>query len=543
MTELVYREISCQKAVNGTNFAQGNQDYNFSIGNPTAWLPHKSYFRVTMSLRALRRNANGVQQVPAQPTFQDQMAFADGAIACLYNNVYFRAGGQDVSSIVNYVPQAHALKTRVMKSGAWMKSIGKSAYMVEADFQKRVAQIASDDPLFSDDHEGSYINLTTLPSVPNNVNIDGTTGVVSAGGLNPVTPIYGNLEVGDFVTINNGAAYRVMVAGGAGTLELSYRGGNLANVNLSYGIRPTRRDGGQRNIIFGLWQPPIGIFQHDKPMGPGDYRFALNPNSNYQRAAVQSTRLNGLNNVDPPALLTDDGGLVPSSDPNSNFATNGDFALNILDVKLYVATVKVSIPQEISMLELIEMEVITKPISSANASYEFVVPSSTIALAFFSQSGAAGSNTMVPPTMFRQDALANPQSNQNLLRSLQITYANCTKPSTRWGSDYNNVVGSGAAAVGTVNELQQRYNDDLQETGLIANHGGAESFGEWLQRGPYFYYSFNRDREDRSTQVQVAAEFASFEAGANLMLVAFYSRVTEITVSGGQVQAVRNFNR
>ena len=195
------------------------------------------------------------------------------------------------------------------------------------------------------------------------------------------------------------------------------------------------------------------------------------------------------------------------------------------------------------MLELIEMEVITKPISSANASYEFVVPSSTIALAFFSQSGAAGSNTMVPPTMFRQDALANPQSNQNLLRSLQITYANCTKPSTRWGSDYNNVVGSGPAAVGTVNMLQQRYNDDLQETGLIANHGGAESFGEWLQRGPYFYYSFNRDREDRSTQVQVAAEFASFEAGANLMLVAFYSRVTEITVSGGQVQAVRNFNR
>jgi len=93
---------------------------------------------------------------------------------------------------------------------------------------------------------------------------------------------------------------------------------------------------------------------------------------------------------------------------------------------------------------------------------------------------------------------------------------------------------------GTINELQQRYNDDLQETGLISNHGGAESFGEWLQRG---YYSFNRDREDRSTQVQVAAEFASIEAGANLMLVAFYSRVTEISVSGGQVQAVRGLNR
>ena len=542
MTELVYREISCQKAVNGTNFAQGNQDYNFSIGNPTAWLPSKSYFRVTMSLRALGRSALGAQQVPAQPTTQDQLAFADGAIACLYNNVYFRAGGQDVSSIVNYVPQAHALKTRVMKSGAWMNSVGKSAYMVEADFQKRVAQIAADDPLFSDAQEGSYINLTTAPAIPNNVDIS-AAGVVSAAAAGSVAPIYANLAVGDYVTVNNGAAYRVEVAGVAGTLTLSYRGAALANANLTYGIKSARRDGGQRNIVYGLWQPPIGIFQHDQPMGPGDYRFALNPNSNYQRAAVQSTRLNGLSNANPPVLLTDNGGLVPSSDPNSDIASAGDFALNIIDVKLYVATVKVSIPKEISMLELIEMEVITKPIISANASYEFVVPSSTIALAFFSQSGAAGSNTMVPPTMFRQDVVANPQRNQNLLRSLQITYANCTKPSTRWASQYDNTVGGGLTVGGTVNELQQRYNDDLQETGLIANHGGAESFGEWLQRGPYFYYSFNRDREDRSTQVQVAAEFDSIEVGANLMLVAFYSRVTEISVSGGQVQSVRGLNR
>jgi len=55
--------------------------------------------------------------------------------ATLYTNVYFRSGGQ-----VNYVPQAHALKTRVMRSGAWMNSVGKSAYLVEADFQKPVAQ-------------------------------------------------------------------------------------------------------------------------------------------------------------------------------------------------------------------------------------------------------------------------------------------------------------------------------------------------------------------------------------------------------------------
>lgn len=544
MTELVYREISCQKAVNGTNFTQGNQDYNFSIGNPTAWLPSKSYFRVTMSLRALGRGANGVQQAPAQPTFQDQMAYADGAISCLYNNVYFRANGQDVSVITNYVPQAHALKTRVMRSGAWLNSVGRSAYMAEADFQKRVAQIASDDPLFPDVEQGDYIHLTTAPSIPNNVDIS-NVGVVSNAAVGPVAPLYANLAVGDYVLVNNASGpYQVQVAGGSGVLTLSYRGAAVANANLTYGIRSARRDGGQRNVVFGLWQPPIGIFQHDQPMGAGDYRFSLNPNSNYQRAAVQSKRLNGLSNANPPVLLADNAGLVPSSDPGSDAATSGDFALNIIDVKLYIATLKVSIPSSISMMELIEMEVTTKPIVSANASYEFTVPSSTIALAFFSQSGNAGFNTYIPPTMFRQDGVANSQRNQNLVRSLQITYANSTKPSTRWATDtYDNNVPGGAMVGGSVNELQQRYGDDLHETGLIANHGGAESFGEWIQRGPYFYYSFNRDREDRSTNVQVAVEFASVEAGANLMLCAFYSRVTELTAKDGQITQVRSLNR
>ena len=139
------------------------------------------------------------------------------------------------------------------------------------------------------------------------------------------------------------------------------------------------------------------------------------------------------------------------------------------------------------------------------------MPSSTLALAFFPQSGNAG---FVSPTRFVQSSGENGTAildNQNLVRSLQITYANTTKPSTRWASTYDNVLGASGAAVGTADELQQLYSDNLQETRVIKNHGGAETLGEWLQRGPYFYYSFSRDREDRATQVQVAVEFASIE--------------------------------
>ena len=545
MTELVYREISCQKAVNGNNFSQGNQDFNFSIGNPTAWIPSKSYFRVRASLRAIGR-VGGAVVVPAQPTTADQLTFADDALACLYNNVYFRAGGQDVSSIVNYVPQAHALKTRVMKSGAWLNSVGKSAYMMEADFQKRVTQVASDNILYANG-QGEYVGVSLLPSIPayvSTVTQIGTTGIAALVAIGS-SFLTSGLAIGDFVVFGGGR-YQVSAVTDATNINIRtvdfFPVAAGANNFPIFGLKMRRRDGGQRNIVQGLFQPPIGIFQHSEPMGAGDYRFSMNPNTNYQRAAVQSTRLNGQSLV---GLLTDNAGLVPSTDPESSAITNGDFALNILDVKLYVATIKVSIPKEISLLELMEMEITTKTITGTNMSFEFTVPSSTLALAFFSQSGNAGSNTFVSPTRFVQASGKNGTAilnNQNLVRSLQITYANTTKPSTRWASTFDNVLGA-TAGVGTANELQQRYNDDLQETRLIENHGGAESIGEWLQRGPYFYYSFSRDREDRATQVQVAVEFESIEEGANIMLAAFYSRVVEISVANGSVQEVRSLNR
>jgi hypothetical protein len=144
----------------------------------------------------------------------------------------------------------------------------------------------------------------------------------------------------------------------------------------------------------------------------------------------------------------------------------------------------------------------------------------------------------VTPTQFicnRPTDVANPAApgSQNTLESLQITYANMTKPSTRWDSEFKD----------DINKFQQRYIDDLTECRLIESDGGAESFGEWLQRGPYYFYSFNRDREDKSTQVQLSASFTDMEADAQMFLVAMYSRVTEISVDDGTVQSVRSLNR
>jgi hypothetical protein len=493
MTELIYREISCQKSVIGADFERGNQDYNFSMGAPTAWIPSKSYFRITLKLSSTSDAAGAGNQ----PTISNQLAFADNVAACLYNNAYFKAGGQDVSSIVNYIPQASALLHRTSKSQAWLNSIGKSAYMLNADFQERVNVTASDD-LLNVSSQQEYVAAGGDDGL-GTVTITEATGAVAGAGTK-----LNLLAIGDILVVG-GVHFKVTTAAtnpAGAAMVVSAKlvtSGNITGI--CYGLKMKRRDGGSRNQVHVLFQPPIGIFQHHEPMGAGDYRFSLNPNSNFKKACVESTR-------DP---------LTPGT----------SFDITVQDVKLYIATVKTNIPKSITNLALVEMLVQTKP-ASANRTYEFTVPSSTLSLCFFVQSGDAGSNTQSPPTTFKCK-----DRSQNNIESLQITYANMTKPSTRWDSEFKD----------GINKFQQRYIDDLTECRLIESDGGAESFGEWLQRGPYYFYSFNRDREDKSTQVQLSAQFTSIEADAQMFLVAMYSRVTEISVDEGIVQSVRSLDR
>ena len=122
---------------------------------------------------------------------------------------------------------------------------------------------------------------------------------------------------------------------------------------------------------------------------------------------------------------------------------------------------------------------------------------------------------------------------ESSLQSLQITYANCTKPSTRWDSEYST----------TKNGMLQRYIDSQIESGLINSSGGSESFKDWMQRGAMYSYSFDRDSQDKSTNVQLAINYNGLLDGvdhANVFLVAFYSRATEITTQNGTVVSVRS---
>jgi hypothetical protein len=211
--------------------------------------------------------------------------------------------------------------------------------------------------------------------------------------------------------------------------------------------------------------------------------------------------------------------LVP--DPTSvNF--------EILELKLYIALIQDTVQQSgVESLFFSEQHLQSKPMTGLANSLDFTVPPSTKMIAFFLQSNKAGSDTRIPPSKFR--ALGNYELG---VKSFQLTYANRSRPSTKWESGFDT----------TRNTMQQRFWDTYQECGLAELQGGTETMQEWMDRGPIYVYRFDRDSNDKSTLVQLQLEVDRYEPNCNVMLCAFYTRTVEIAYQNGMITDVKSLN-
>ena len=75
---------------------------------------------------------------------------------------------------MNYVPQAAAAKIRLQKTGAWLNTIGKDAYMLESSFSKRLSKFCRTAlPGLDDDYEKNLLNSDGKSSCTLDVGTDG----------------------------------------------------------------------------------------------------------------------------------------------------------------------------------------------------------------------------------------------------------------------------------------------------------------------------------------------------------------------------------
>lgn len=483
-------QISCQRTVAGAQFDKGVQDYNFSVGGRYAFVPSRSYFRIGMKLQSKELD------VLYPPVRTDQIAFADNVCSNLFTNCYFRAGGADVSSIVNRSALAHQVKTRLSKSGAWLNSIGKSAFFYDPDFTSRV-NTTSDD--------GVYGNITQdtlkIGGATATVALTAATGAVV--GVN--TQFTSAARVGDILYVEGGRYNITTITDDTNMVVDPAPRADIAATGDAYIIKTQSPATDRKNEIYTMWQPPIGIFDAQGSLGAGQYRIQLNPNANYRKACVEAPQ--------DKSLTAPDG-----------------YNVEVTDIQFFACIEKTDKPSTgVEKMELMEMQVQSKTLTNRSSSnlLDFTVPPSTKAISIFVQSSDAGSNNIIPLTKF-----SCKDGSEKNLNGIQLTYANVAKPSTNFTSEYE----------GSKNFMTQRYLDTQIASGFAYSVGGAETFDEWLQRGPIYHFDFNRDSEDRSTHVQLNIEYGGIEANANVFVVSHYTRVCEITTTNGMISNVASLS-
>lgn len=547
--EMNWREITCQRAVgdsegalNSSVFSNGIQDFLFSVsGSTNAFIPALSYFCIDTELQ-VSDGAGGL--VP--PLLVNDITLANDVGDALYNNSFFRMGGQDVSTAQSFLSQQGALKKRIDQSGAWLYNIGRNASWVDSDFTRRLNVISKDGVYHQDgliDVQGNYSipiidpagapqPTTTFQLIIGAPDASGytATGTVRLGGAGRfalTTPAVTNgsqVKPGDYISLPAaGAPYTVKVltidnaTDATVTFPLGVRYADLAATAGGGFYRKSDTESGRfKNQI--IWQPPLGIFNSYQPINCAELKFSLNPNPSYKRAAVQTSKNNQVPGV--------------------------DYAFNVTNVRFYACQVKLAMPMNtIVDMPLNEIQVQNKNLTSVSGgstnNLDFIVPPSTYGIAIFFQSNTVGSNTLLPPTTFSTApsyVSAGPgytgPFNIADLQSIQITYGGVSKTSTLYTSKYSI----------DQNQLVQRWIQSVQYASNWNNPGGAENFNDFV-RSPYYYFDFSRDRTDSSSYVNVQFTFNSpQEQNTNCFIGAFYTRLVRAEYANGQLSQLTAVN-
>ena len=441
--ELNWREVNCQRNVGdssdtSSNFSNGLCDFLFSVsGSTNAYIPALSYFTIDIELKV----SNGAGGWRA-PLLNDGVTLANSVGDCLFNNCFFRMGGQDVSTCQSFIPQQGAIKSRIDNSGAWLKNIGRESAWIDSDVSRRLNLISVDGVY----HEDGLIDATnylplpilTAAGIPQTNSqyalavgalVGGytTTGTVTIS-VGDGSWIGSQVQVGDYITLPTlgvaalanlpvPTAYvlKVTAITSATVVAVSFPPGVIyyaqaAAIGGGAYRKKDSQSGRYKNRI--VYQPPIGIFNSYQPLNASDMKLSLNPNPSYKIAAVQSIRTN----------------LIP----------NTDYSLIVTNVRFFACQAKLAMPMNsVVDMPLNEIQVQNKNLTSVGANssnnLDFIVPPSTYAIGVFFQSNSAGSNTLLPPTTF-STPLAYGNFNVADLQSIQVNYGGVSKTSTLYTS-------------------------------------------------------------------------------------------------------------
>ena len=561
-----YRQITATKDVTGQSFFQGAQQFRFETSGNTWFIPSMSYFRIRCQLLQTRRANERPHPVLSGQDIAPNMGLA----ANLFKSVEVRLNGHTLERITERLPQIDALKTRMRNTGSWLDQVGKTTNFWEPDFYKRREQVSIDGYLPSPSSEPVYGPwLTQVQAgfdIQHRVRYDRNTQVVEFDGADNVQHVLNiqhgpnALRMGDRLRHGELVLKILQIQDPTHALVECVRAGPNGNVDVQEDVEAKEEEeeeeeeeedvvhrgvngwfvqklsSANNNTARGqsdfeiIWRPPLGFFDVEHAIPPGgEWMIEFNPEN----------ALDASKNV-VESLLEDLPLALVGGERNSfNFAVgefffyaytlesdrfdHGDWFLDLQHTRCQLQ----NIPNNAMSL----------------TQKTFDVPGKTSALTLAFQDQGPTSDTRysqskfkIRPALYDFERHSTVEGQDLMLERFFIQYGNEQKPVPDFDGMYTKSLADSFQR--TKNHLVHRYVDSLMQANLFHTDGGAESFDDWIRRGPYYHFRWPKDAMETSTRVTGNFKFgAAFAEGLEhqVMLFSQWRTAYKITHRNGRI--------
>jgi len=522
-----YRQVTATRDVSGSSFYRGVQQFRFETSGNTWFVPSMSYFRLRCSLHTVRVDGGELHPILDETDIAPTMGLA----ANLFKSVEVRLNGHTVERITERLPQIDALKTRMRNTGSWLDQVGQATNFWDPDASKRQQQVSVQGYLgtpSNNDHErGPWLTQTQAQfHAEHRLRYERDTQLITfdANGHEAIDVQYGvmALRIGDrlchgalvYEVVRTVDATHALVtcvnADAEGNRNVDQKDPDAPDVDIGVADWYIQKlSSASNNEATGqshfeiIWRPPLGFFDVEHAIPPGgEWVIEFNP----------ANKTDALYNV--VESFTDD--LAAAASGADVPAGSFRFAVNEFFFCAYtIESDRFDHGDWFLDLQNTRCQLQNMPTNSTSLiSKNFDVPGKTAALTLAFQDQGPTSDTRFSQSKFKirpapvtdQNAAMSTEDGQDLLlERFFIQYGNEQKPVPDFDGSYSKALAD--STQDSRNHLLHRYVDSLMQANLFHTDGGAESFADWIRRGPFYHFRWPKDAMENSTRVTVNFKF------------------------------------
>ena len=519
-----YTPVCASKDVSGDQFTHGTHQFKFDASANTWFVPSKCYFRLRCSLTQVREDGGDPLPILVNGDVAPNMGLASN----LFKAIEVKLNGKTIERIAERVPQIDALKTRTANTGAWLKTVGQATNFWAADFATRREQVAVDGYLagstanhaadgpvltqvqagFHEDHLIKYDADTFMLTFDENEQkgLDIMNGAMALREGDRLS--HGNVVLDIHHIIDATHAFATYVkasdAGQAHIRDPDDEMSGLSGWHFQKLSHASTNDASGANEFEIVWRPPLGFFDVEHAIPPGgQWTLEFTPQNAFdlKRLAVET--------------LGENARMMRQGQPT----LQGDIDFQVNEFQMYVYNMESERFEQGSWfldLEHTKCQLQHLPADSMGlVTRMFDVHARTDKLTLAFQDQHAGTDTRMSRSKFKiskaiptGDIGRSSRGGQDLLlERFFIQYAREQKPSPDFDGCHE--MHQGDSNTSGINYLTHRYADSLMQADLYHTDGGAESFQEWISRGPFYHFQWPKDAMNQSTRAAVSVKFAA----------------------------------